>query len=468
MNDTMTLPASPETERALLGAILLSNGKLYPDVRAALSPEEFYLDSHRRIFREMGELHGPIDLVTLTEALLRSNQLDAVGGASYLSGLTDGTPALGNVEAYNEIIKRKADLRRLAHIGNAMMSRAAEDDGTAEELAAETQRELLELSAGSRGGLRTTGSVFQSHFSSIDTIHEAWRAQKGTPTGLDDLDTRTGGLHAGELALLAARPSLGKTALALNIAVDVADSTSQPVAIFSLEMTERAVMLRLLCAEAAVDSRRLEAGFCSNDERKWIAQQAVKLIGLKIHIDDQADIRPETMLARAKSLQQRSGSLSLVVVDYLQLVSGGSRFTRGGDSARYQEISYVSRSMKAMAKELSCPVLALSQLNRAPEDRTGPPRLSDLRESGQLEQDADAVLFLWHEQPSSKGKKHPDKLDHDEPEHPAASLSGPKLVNCTIAKQRNGPTGTFPLDFYPTFTRFRNHRPGQLIEAPPC
>jgi replicative DNA helicase len=444
MSEVTQLPASIDAERALLGGILLSDGKLYPDVAAQLEPEDFSLDSNRRIFRSMGEMKGPIDLVTLTEHM--HNELESIGGAGYISSLTDGTPKLDNVDFYAQLVKGKAELRKLAKIGQWTTARALDADGeTTEDLAAAAQRQLLELSGAERGGFYEASAILKAQFRSIDAIHEAWETEKGILTGFRKLDDQIAGLHPAELFILASRPSLGKTSLALNIAANIALSTKQTVAIFSLEMTARAVILRMICSEARVNSHLLEKGFANQSHRRALAGAAGVIAGLPLHIDDQADIRPETMLARAKALKSKTGSLALVVVDYLQLITIGSR---GRLESRYQEISYVSRFMKQMAKELDCPVLALSQLNRAPEDRAGPPRLSDLRESGQLEQDADVVLFLWKEE--YRGKTHPSRDCGADP-------VDDYTVKATIAKQRNGPVGTFDLVFLRQYCRFENY-----------
>jgi replicative DNA helicase len=438
MNDLLNLPASVESERALLGAILLSNGELYPSVAAVLSEDEFFLPTHRAIFRAMGQMKGPIDLVTLTVALGNAKELDAVGGPTYISGLTDGFPRLDNVDAYIEIVKAKADLRKLAHVGNAATQRAISGEEAPGDIGAELQRTLSEITSGAGKGFQHFAEIFEQRYKSIDAVADSTAAARGAQTGFRELDSMTGGLHAGELFILAGRPGMGKTTLALNIATKI--SFQKTVGIFSLEMSRDALVLRMLCSEGKVDSHKLMAGAVGREDRVRLAGAFGVLATRNLYIDDDSQLRPETMLARAKRLAG-TRELGLVVIDYLQLINAG-RYKE----SRVQEVSYISRMLKQAAKEINCPVLAVCQLNRAPEERDGEPRLSDLRDSGQIEQDADTVVFLWKE---ANAKMHHSR-------QPEESPKPDNTLDVSVKKQRNGPTGHFKLAFLRQYSRFEN------------
>jgi len=430
-----------EAERAVLGVILLSNGGLYPDVAALLQADDFFLPSHRVIFRRMGGMRGPIDLVTLANALAVRSELATIGGATYLSSLTDGFPKIANADYYVELLKGKSGLRKLAAAGQSLMTRSLESEESPEQILAEAQRSLSTLAQAGGGGFVSVPEVIESQFGSVEALFQPGEKASGIETGFRALDRTILGLREEELVILAGRPGMGKTALALNIAAHVAKHDGA-VGIFSLEMTSRALLVRLLCSEARVNSHRWAAGFATSEDRQRLGQAAGMLATKALFFDDGCDLRPEIMAARAKGHKQRHG-LSLLIVDYLQLMApGGHRH-----ESRTQEISYISRAMKEMARELKVPVLAVSQLNRAQEERGGCPRLSDLRESGQIEQDADVVLFLWREE--SRGHSHPARQS-GESEKPADD----KTVKLTVAKQRNGPVGSFSLVFLKEFCRF--------------
>ena len=441
------LPSSVESERAILGAVLLSNGERFPEVAAVLTADDFSLDSHRRIYARMSELAEesiPIDLVTLVECLDRHGELESVGGATYVSSLTDGLPRLENIGHYTELARQKSGLRRILSISNATAAHAMEGEEHPEEIAARAQRMLSDLTAQAARGPVSFLQIFRERYESLDRLQDMQRSQTGVPTGFRRLDQMTNGIHRGELTLIAARPGMGKTALALNISANVARTTREPVLIFSLEMTAPSLILRMLCSEASVDSHRLRQGFASREDWARLAAALGRMADCQIFIDDQATIRPEMIFARAKALQQRLGSMALVVVDYLQLIDAGN--TR---DSRVQEVSRISRAMKLMAKELDCPVLALSQLNRQVEDRNDAPRLSDLRESGTLEQDADAVFFIWKERQNSTHRSR----DIESMGDTRTDDGQRKLI---IAKQRNGPTGEIGLCWLARYTRFEN------------
>ncbi|MBI4478736.1 MAG: replicative DNA helicase [Acidobacteria bacterium] len=429
------LPSNVEAERSVLGAILLDNSA-YNQAAGMLKPEDFFLDSHRRLFlriTEMADHSRPIDLVTLSEELMRHNELEQIGGASYVSSLTDGLPRLANIEHYAKIIKDKALLRRLIHVSNTIATRAIEGADEADEILDSAEGLVLSLGEQQvRSGFLHFREIFRSSFESIDALHDRGKRVTGLETGFRKFDDMTRGLQPSDLIIIAARPSVGKTSFALNIAQFAAIHHQQPVGLFSLEMSKEALVLRLLCAEARVDSHRLQTGFASREDWSRMASALGRLAEAPFFIDDTPALSITEMRAKARRLQAEHG-LGLMVVDYLQLMSG-----RGRQENRTQEISTISRGLKSLAKELKVPVVAISQLNRAPEERGGRPRLSDLRESGQIEQDADLVAFLFREELMK----------------PTESNRG--RAELIIEKQRNGPTGTIELAFISKYTCFEN------------
>lgn len=437
------LPSNVDAERSILGAILLSNGNLFSAAAGVLQPDDFFLDSHRRIFLRMGQLDVEhIDLVTLCEMLMQNGEVEAVGGSAYLSSLTDGMPRHENIDHYIEIVKEKKRLRDLVYTG-ANLSQTALDSNaqnTGEQIAAEFQRQLSGLVQNSRRGYIGMEQLFQQEFQSVDSFVANHAASAGIKTGYACYDALTLGLHPGELIILAARPSIGKTSLALNIAAHFAGQQKH-VAIASLEMTRQAVLMRMIFSEARVPYMKWAGGYLNHAESFAMISAASRIREWPVFIDDDSSLRPEMILARARRLAAMQGRLDLLIVDYLQLMNAG-KF-----ESRTQEVSYISRCMKDMAKELSCPVIAISQLNRAPEDRIGgKPRLSDLRESGQLEQDADTVLFLWKQ---AGRKTHPSRVSELDPDERG-------IIHASIEKQRNGPTGEFELIFLDKYCRFEN------------
>jgi replicative DNA helicase len=429
------LPSNVEAERSVIGAILLDNSA-YNQAAALLSPEDFSLDSHRRLFlriTDLAERSRAIDLVTLSEELLRNNELELIGGAGYVSSLTDGLPRLSNIEHYAKIVKDKALLRRLIHVSNTITSRAIEGSEEAEEIL--DSAESLVLSLGEqqvRTGFLHFREIFRNSFQSIDALHDRGKRVTGLETGFRKFDDMTRGLQPSDLIIIAARPSMGKTSFALNVSQHAAIRQGQPVGLFSLEMSKEALVLRLLCAEARVDAHRLQAGFASRDDWSRMATALGRLAEAPLFIDDTPALSITEMRAKARRLQAEHG-LGLLVVDYLQLMSG-----RGRQENRTQEISAISRGLKGLSKELNVPLIAISQLNRAPEERGGRPRLSDLRESGQIEQDADVVAFLYREELMK----------------PTDSNRG--RAELIIEKQRNGPTGSVELAFLSKYTSFEN------------
>jgi replicative DNA helicase len=429
------LPSNVDAERSVLGAILLDNAA-YNQAASHLSPDDFFLDSHRRLFtRIMGlaDRSRPIDLVTLCEDLMQNSELEAVGGAGYISSLTDGLPRYANIEHYAKIVKDKALLRRLIQISNTITARALEGAEEAEDVL--DAAESLVLSIGEqriREGFIHFGDIFKNSFKSIDALHDRGKRVTGLETGFRAFDDLSRGLQPSDLIIFAARPSMGKTSFALNIAQHAAVRQKEPVGIFSLEMSREALVLRLLCAEARVDSHKLSGGFASRDDWTRMAGALGRLAEAPIFIDDTPGLSITEVRAKARRLQAEHG-LSLLIVDYLQLMSG-----RGRTENRTQEISSISRGLKGLAKELNVPLVAISQLSRAPEERGGRPRLSDLRESGQIEQDADLVAFIYREEVSKPTEQNRGRAE------------------IIIEKQRNGPTDTVHLAFLSKYTSFEN------------
>ncbi|HUK87480.1 MAG TPA: replicative DNA helicase [Terriglobales bacterium] len=442
------LPASVDAERAILGAILLDN-LAFHQAAEALRPDDFSLDSHRRIFARMGELSEAgrgIDIITLSEGLAAKKELEAIGGVGYLSSLTDGVPKRANIEHHVRIVRDKAMLRGLIHAAQAAIVQASEQSEPAEEILDAAESAIFKLSD-ARLGTRFLGvrDIVKESFGSIDALYQRGQRITGLETHYADLDGMTSGLQPSELVIIAARPSMGKTAFALNIAENAAVMDKKVVGVFSLEMSREALLLRLLCSQARVDSHKLRTGFLGREDFEKLVAALGALNDAPIFIDDTPGISLHEMRAKCRRLQQTEGRLDLVIVDYLQLMSpsglGGKRYEN-----RTQEVSAMSRGLKALAKELRAPVVALSQLSRAPESRGGDhrPQLSDLRESGSIEQDADVVAFIFREEVYK-----PDDPDLD------------GLAELIIAKQRNGPTGKIELVFLKRSTRFESRAVGE-------
>jgi len=439
------LPASVEAERAILGAILLDNSS-YPQAAEFLRADDFSLDSHRRIYLRMMELSEsgrPIDFVTLTEQLGQNKEIEAVGGVAYVTSLTDGLPRVKNIEQYVRIVRDKALLRGLIHAASSAIQKAYDQDAPAEEIVDAAESAIFQIAEKRIGqGFMGIPEIVKSSFGSIDKLYEQGQRITGLETHFEDLDGMTSGLQKSDLVIIAARPSMGKTAFAINIAENAAVIDNKVVGVFSLEMSRESLLLRLLCSQALVDSHKLRTGFLSREDYQKLVSALAALAEAPIFIDDTPGVSISEMRAKCRRLQQSQGRLDLVIVDYLQLAAaapagtGGKRYEN-----RTQEVSAISRGLKALAKEMRCPVIALSQLSRAPEARTGNnrPQLADLRESGAIEQDADVVAFIFRE----------EVYKQDDPD-----LEGKAEI--IIAKQRNGPTGTVKLAFIKKSTRFAN------------
>jgi len=437
------LPASIDAEKAILGAILLDN-MAYSQAAESLQADDFSLDSHRRIYLRMMELAESgraIDFVTLTEQLGQHKEIEAVGGVAYVTSLTDGLPRVKNIEQYVRIVKDKALLRGLIHAASTAIEKAYMQDAPAEEIVDAAESAIFQIAEKRIGqGFLGITEIVKSSFGSIDKLYEQGQRITGLETHFEDFDNMTSGLQKSDLVIIAARPSMGKTAFAINIAENSAVRDNRVVGVFSLEMSRESLLLRLLCSQARVDSHKLRTGFLSRDDYNKLVQALGALVEAPIFIDDTPGISLSEMRAKCRRLQQAQQRLDLIIVDYLQLMAAAPP---GGGGRRYenrtQEVSAISRGLKALAKEMRCPVIALSQLSRAPESRSGNnrPQLADLRESGAIEQDADVVAFIFRE----------EVYKPDDPD-----LEG--KAELIIAKQRNGPTGTVNLAFIKRSTRF--------------
>jgi replicative DNA helicase len=449
------LPANIDAEKTILGAILLDNAA-HSEAAEKLDAEDFSLDSHRRIFLRMSELMNTqraVDIVTLANELVRYKEIEAVGGVAYLASLTEGLPLRPVIEEYIRIVKDKSLLRRLMAICSAAIARAADQSETALEVLGAAETQLLEASEkGITHGLEPLDRIVANSFGTIDNLFKESREVTGLATHFSELDNMTSGLQNGELIIIAARPSMGKTALAINIAQNAAIKSRATVAVFSLEMSKEALLRRMLASQAWVDQRKLQTGFLPKEDQVKLQHALEQLIESRIFIDDTAGISLAEMRAKARRLKQNAHGLDLVVVDYLQLMSatlpsaGGRRYEN-----RTQEVSAISRGLKALAKELNLPVVALSQLSRASERRGEDkrPMLSDLRESGSIEQDADVVAFIHRESYYNRDEEMTN-------EEKAKS-------EIILAKQRNGPTGTVHLNFISRYTLFSDPDSGHEL-----
>ena len=429
-------PQNIEAEQSILGAILIDNDAL-PKALEIIDPEDFYKTSHKKIFEAMIELfdkNEPIDIITLTDCLKREESLEDIGGISYLSALVNMVPTSANIKYHSKIIREKALLRGLVRTANDIANRVYEENLDAEELVDFAEKSVFDISDKRiKASFVTLKEVIKNSFEMIEHLYDKKETITGVPTGFKDLDELTSGLQKGELIVIGGRPSMGKTAFALNIAQHVGIELREPVAVFSLEMAKEQLAFRMLCAEAMVNSSSVRKGIIPKEDWHKLTSAASRLTDAPIFIDDSSSISVLELRAKARRLKMEHG-LSLAIVDYLQLMRGRGSFER-----REQEISEISRSLKALAKELNVPVVAVSQLNRSVEQRRPPrPILADLRESGAIEQDADVILFLYRDEiynkdnPANRGEAEID-----------------------IAKQRNGPAGeTVKLTFVSKCTRF--------------
>lgn len=443
------LPSNPDAERYVLGSVML-NDSVFLQVAGSLEPEDFSLEKHRRIYARMKDLYdraSRIDRVTLADELIKQGQLESVDGLSYLISLDEGLPELANIESYIRIVKDKSVLRKLIFSAQSVINRCLLGEEEPDTILAATEETLLKLGESrSKDQLSSPKTVVEKFPGGIGAFLDPSQRVRGLSTGFAKFDEMTGGLNGGELFILAARPSMGKTALALNVAQHVATSprARKTVAVFSLEMSAASLLTRLLCSAARVDQHKYRAGFLNAEERRKLQVALADLTEAPLFIDDTAGVHLMDVHSKLRRLKSEHG-LSLVVIDYLQLMS-----SRGRSENRNQEVSAISRGLKLMAKDLDVPFIVLSQLSRASETRPGDhkPQLSDLRDSGSIEQDADLVAFIYREEVYKRDRE---------------DVKG--LADLIIAKQRNGPIGTVPLRFLGQFTRFEN-RAEDLADIP--
>jgi replicative DNA helicase len=443
------LPANPDAERFVLGSILL-NDSVYLQVAGVLEPDDFSLEKHRRIFARMKDLYergSRIDRVTVADELMKQAQLESVDGLSYLISLDEGLPELANLDGYIRIVKDKSILRKLIYNAQSVINRCLLGEEEPDAILASTEESLLKLGEDrTRDQLSSPAAIIEKFPGGVGAFLDPSQRVRGLSTGFAKFDEMTGGLNGGELIILAARPSMGKTALALNIAQHVATHPKmrKPVAVFSLEMSSSSLLTRLLCSAARVDQHKFRAGYLNQDERRKLQVALADLTEAPLYLDDTAGVHLMDVHSKLRRMKAEHG-LSLVVIDYLQLMS-----SRGRNENRNQEVSAISRGLKLMSKDLDVPFVVLSQLSRASETRPGDhkPQLSDLRDSGSIEQDADLVAFIYREEVYKRDRE---------------DIKG--LADLIIAKQRNGPIGTVPLRFLGQFTRFEN-RAEDLADIP--
>ncbi|MBI3610031.1 MAG: replicative DNA helicase [Nitrospirae bacterium] len=429
-------PQNIEAEQAVLGAILIDNASLNKALEI-IGPEDFYRDSHRKIFSavlDLNERNEVVDLITLTDQLRKKNELETVGGAAYLSSIVNSIPTAANIRQHARIIHEKAVLRNLIEVATDIVGQGYDDRARVEELLDYAERSVFGISERKlKPSFVAVKEIIKGSFETIERLYEKKERVTGVATGFTELDDMTSGLQPSDLIVIAGRPSMGKTALALGIAQHLGIEKRGTAAIFSLEMSKEQLVMRMLCSEARVDAHKLRSGYLGRADWPKLTTAAGRLTEARIFIDDTPALSVLEMRAKARRLKAEHG-LDLVIVDYLQLMRG-----RGDADNREQEISEISRSLKALAKELQLPVVAMSQLSRAVENRADRrPVLADLRESGAIEQDSDIVLFIYR----------------DEVYHPSDENKG--IADIIIGKQRNGPIGNIQLTFLDKYTRFEN------------
>ena len=435
----MLPPQNIEAEQAVLGTVLIQDKALLK-VIDLLQPGDFYRDAHKTIYAAMMALfdkHEPHDLITVTGLLSDQNKLEDVGGAAYLASLTDIIPFTGTLVHHARIIRKKSILRRLIQTSTEVAARCYDAQDDIDTLVDEAEKTIFEIAHSKKGeGFQPMSSVVPKAFDRINRLFDKQEHITGVATGYDELDRITAGLQPAEMIILAARPSMGKTALAMNIVQHAAMIGKVPVAVFSLEMSVESLALRMLCSLGPIDSQRIRTGRLIDSDWPKLTRATGMLSEAPIYIDDTPGLTVLEMRAKARRLKSEQ-DLGLIVVDYLQLMQGKS-----SSENRAQEISDISRSLKAMAKELNVPVLALSQLNRSLENRTDKrPQLADLRESGAIEQDADVIMFIYRDEVYNRAEGNPNR----------------GLAEIIVGKQRNGPTGVIKLSFLGEYTRFENY-----------
>ena len=438
-------PQHIEAEQSVLGGILIENYAINK-VLEILKPDDFYRESHRKIYEALivlSERDEPADSITLTNELKNSGHLDSVGGVSYVASLIDLVPTAANIEYYAKIVKEKAILRKLIQTSTEIITQSYEDRGDVEGFLDEAERAIFDISENRvRPSFYPIKDVVKGSFKILERLYEKKELVTGVPSGFKDLDRLTAGFQPSDLIIVAGRPSMGKTAFCLNVAQYAAIEKKTPVAIFSLEMSKEQLVIRMLCSEAHVEGTKLRSGFLSESDWPRLTIAAGNLSDAPIYIDDTAALSVLELRAKARRLKTERGGLGMLIVDYLQLMKGRARV-----ESRQQEISEISRSLKALAKELNIPVIAVSQLSRKTEERTGNrPQLSDLRESGAIEQDADLILFIYRDEVYNRSEENPNR----------------GKAEIIIGKQRNGPIGKIELAFLDKFTTFKELYRGEV------
>lgn len=431
------MPASPDAERSILGAVLLENAHYQEAAAAGLDPDDFSLDSHRKIYSRMQAMcseNVPVDLVTLVEELAKRKEVEAIGGVAYIASLTEGLPRRVSIEEYVHIVREKAMLRATIRTANYIGTRAVDQSEDVEAILADADQLIRDIANRAiTEGFQTPTEVIASRYESLDAFAFAKQRKGSVFSGWTRVDRMLHGFKPKDLIIIAARPSMGKTAWAVNVATHAAIQQGKTVGIFSLEMSSESLIHRMASGIGRYDSRRRENDWLSADEKQRMLEALSAILDSSLYIDDTGALTMLKLRARAHRLKQQKGSLDLIMVDYLQLLDSGVK-----KENRTQEVSYISRGLKALAKELDVPVIALSQLSRKNEERADKrPLLSDLRESGSIEQDADVVAFLHR-------PEYYDKYDD--------TLKG--LAEFIIAKQREGPVGTVPMHYTDEHTRF--------------
>ncbi len=434
------LPNNAEAERTVLGAVLVDN-QAFNSAAEVLARDDFYREAHRRIFEAMGvlaERSQSIDTVTLADELQRVQSLDAVGGAAYLASLVDGLPRITNVEQWSRIIKEKAVLRNLIHASTRIVSSCYEAEEDAAMILDRAEKSIFDIAEQRmRQGFQPIREIVKESFRTIDQLSQSKELVTGLPTGFVDLDEKTSGLQKGDLIIVAARPAMGKTSLCLNIAQNTTKRTGEVVGVFSLEMSTKQLVLRMLCSDARVDAHKLRTGNLQEKDWARLAKAYAELSTAHIFIDDSATLTPLEMRAKCRRLKAEHG-LGLIIIDYLQLMQSYKR-----SENRTQEVSEIARSLKSLSKELNIPLIAISQLSRVVEV-TGSrrPQLSHLRESGELEQVADLVLFIYREEYYDTTKARAEGKEN--------------VAEIRIAKHRNGPVADLEMFFHKEHSRFRD------------
>jgi len=430
-------PQFLEGERAILGGLLIDNDAL-PKVAAMLSADDFYREAHRHVYKAVLDLFNnnePVDWITLTASLKKSGLLEAVGGAAFLTELIDAVPSAANILHYTKVVKEKAVLRQLISAATEISTRCYEDHAEIDQFLDEAEQIVFRIGeARIQSGFVHVRPLMTESFKTIETLYDRKANITGTPSGFKDLDSLTAGFQPSDLVIIAGRPSMGKTSFALNVAMHAAIETRTPTGIFSLEMSKEQIALRILCARASVNLKSLRTGFLTSEDWGRLTLAVGNISDAPLFIDDSPAINTLEIRAKARRLKKEH-DLGLIIVDYLQLMRGATK-----SDFREQEISEISRSLKALAKELAVPVIALSQLNRKVEERPNKrPQLADLRESGAIEQDADVIIFIYRDEVYNRSEDNPKKGE----------------AEIIIGKQRNGPIGMVSLAFHAESSTFK-------------